>query len=76
MVQFIFFGKTVCHEIIQMCIKWHSNSKNQTDQVSKVYKGNIKRKSAESCLDWLESDEIGIISGLVEVEFQKFVSVL
>jgi len=76
MVQFILSGKTVCHEIIQMCFMWHSNSKNQTNQVSKVYKANIKRKSAESCLDWLESDEICIISGLVHVEFQKCVSVL
>jgi hypothetical protein len=37
---------------------------------------NIKRKSVESCLHWFEPDDIGIISGLVHVEFQKFVSVL
>jgi hypothetical protein len=30
----------------------------------------------ESCLHWFEPDDIGIISGLVHVEFQKFASVL
>jgi hypothetical protein len=38
-------------------------------------KVDVKRKSAESCVLWLESDAIGIISGLVHVEFQKLVSV-
>jgi hypothetical protein len=32
-----------------------------------INKANIKRKSAESCLHWLESDEIGMIYGLVHV---------
>jgi hypothetical protein len=35
------------------------------------FDANIKRKSAESCLQWHESD----ITGVVRVEFQKFVSV-
>jgi hypothetical protein len=30
----------------------------------------------QNLLDWLESDDIGILSGLLHVEFQKFVSVL
>ena len=37
---------------------------------------NIKGKSAESCLHWNKPDGIGIITGLVYVEFKKFVSVL
>jgi hypothetical protein len=41
------------------------------NQISKVNKVDVKRKSAESCVLWLESDAIGIISGLVHVEFQN-----
>jgi hypothetical protein len=39
---------------------------------------NIKRKSGESCLHLLESDEIGIPSDLVNnnMETQMFVSIL
>jgi hypothetical protein len=39
--------------------------------VGKVDKANIKRKSVEICLHWFEPDDIGIISGLVHVEFQS-----
>ena len=46
---------------------WNDESKSDA---------NIKRKYAESCTHWLESDVIGILSGLVHLEFQKFVSVL
>jgi hypothetical protein len=52
---------------IQATVVWSDESK---------FDANIKRKSAESCTHWLESTVIGIISGLVHVEFQKFVSVL
>jgi hypothetical protein len=38
------------------------------------FDANIKRESTESCIHWIESDVIGIISGLVHVEFQKFIS--